>query len=83
VAIENLPPGYDSWRTREPEVDTYVIDVDDLDDEGNPPTEIDDEMRERCVLGGACLNVDPMHRSDECFDAAMMDAFYAELERAS
>jgi hypothetical protein len=29
---------------------------------------IDDELRNRCVLGDECLVADPYHGADECFD---------------
>lgn len=82
MSVESLPAGFDAWKCREPEPDTYVVDVDEIDDQGNPSA-LDDEERDRRVLGGACLNVDPMHASDECFDRATMDAYYAGMERAS
>lgn len=37
MSVASLPPGYDAWRLREPDPDTYVVDVDDLDDQGNRP----------------------------------------------
>jgi len=38
----------------------------------------DNFERDRCVLGARCLVADPFHSADECFDAEMAEAFFAE-----
>lgn len=48
------------------DLDNCECDLDGPDDR--------DHEREGCVLGAACLAVDPFHHSAECFDVEMAEA---------
>lgn len=76
------PPEYDDGadHSSENEPDFCYECQRDLDDcacDDHGPERYEDEQRSGCVLGAACLAVDPFHTSAECFDAEMAEAYMA------
>lgn len=74
----SLPADYDTWRTTEPDGDTVIVDVDDLDEQGNPSTEIDEDD-DRLFRVEVC-GYDSVTVIAESKDAARYRAFKAFRE---
>lgn len=58
----------------------YEQDDDDRDDDCEPCVDEDDSIRNRCVLGEACLVADPFHTADECFDVEWAEMYFGTPE---